>query len=172
VQESKIKMIRIIVDKLGSGHHDLFLKIDTIPDYSKTADSYYLFDFLEISDSEFEKLNLKEDEILKYGTVELLKYWIDRIKHIEKGQRTFIPFDLWDEYIGGLLLEKTKLGFKTKIVYSDKIHGYGVSKSNLDNQIADNNVNFIEEGQAEWLIGEEALFNGLYWSIKELTNKN
>jgi hypothetical protein len=165
-------MIRVIIDKLGSGHHDLFLKIDATPDYSVTADSYYLFDFLEISDSEFEKLNLKEGEMLKYGTVELLKYWIDRIKHIEKGQQTFIPFDLSDEYIGGLLLEKTKLGFKTKRVTSDKIHGYGVGKSNLDKQIADNNVNFIGEGQAEWLIGEEALFNGLDWSIKELTYQN
>jgi hypothetical protein len=163
-------MIRVIIDKLGSGHHDLFLKIDAMPEYSLTADSYYLFDFLEISDSEFEKLNLKEGETLKYGTIELLKYWIERIRKIEKGQQTFIPFDLWDEYVGGLLLEKTKLGFKTKRVYSDKIHGYGIGKSNLDNQIANNSVNFIKEGQTEWLIGEVALLKGLDWSIKELIN--
>jgi hypothetical protein len=165
-------MIRVIIDKLGSGHHDLFLKIDAMPGYFVTADSYYLYDFLEISDSDFEKLNLKAGEALKYGTVELLKYWIDRINKIEKGQQAFIPFDLFDECVGGLLLEKTKLGFKIKRVTSDKIHGYNVGKSNLDKQIADNNVNFIEEGQVEWLIGKEALLNGLDWSIKELTNQN
>lgn len=163
-------MIRVIIDKLGSGHDDLFLKIDTLPSYSKTADSYYVFDFLEISDTEFEKLNLKEGEILKYGIIELLRYWTDRIKQIEKGQKKFVPFDLWDEYIGGLMFEKTKLGFKVKIVYTDKIHGYGVGKSNLDKQIDDNKVNFTDEEQAEWLIGEEALFTGLDWSINELAN--
>jgi hypothetical protein len=165
-------MIRVIIDKLGSGHHDLFLKIDAIPEYSGTADSYYLFDFLEVSDSDFEKLNLKKGERIKYGTIELLKYWIERIRKIEKGQQTFIPFDFSDEYVGGLLLEKTKLGFKTKLVYSDKIHGFGIGKSSLDKRIADNSVNFIEEVQREWLIGEDALFKGLDWSIKELTNQN
>lgn len=163
-------MIRIIIDKLGSGHDDLFLKIDAMVSFLITADSYYLFDFLEIKDSDFEKLNLEEDEKLKYGTIELIKFWKERIKKLEKGHQIFIPFDLCDEYIGGLLLEKTKLGFKTKRVFTEKIHGYGVGKSNLDQQIADNNVKFIEESQSEWLIGEEALFNGLEWSIKELTN--
>lgn len=165
-------MIRVIIDKLGSGHSDLFLKIDVMPYYSATADSYYLFDFLEISDSDIEKLNLKEGEALKYGTIELLQYWVERIRKIAKGQQTFIPFDLWDEYVGGVLLKRTKLGFRTKRVYTDKIQGYSIGKSNLDKQIADNSVHFIEEEQTEWLIDEDALFNGLDWSIKELTNKN
>ena len=165
-------MIRVIIDKLGSGHRDLFLKIDTMPEYSLTADSYYLYDFLEISDSDFEKLNLKQEETLKYKTVELLKYWIERIEKIEKGQRTFIPFDLCDEYIGGFLIEKTKLGFKTKRVFSDKIPGYAVVKSNLDQQIEDNNVRFMGEEKSEWLIGEEALLKGLNWSISELIHQN
>jgi hypothetical protein len=69
------------------------------------------------------------------------------------------------------MLEKTKLGFKTKVVYTDKIHGYGVSKSNLDKQIDDNKIDFSEEDQAQWLIGEDALFSGLNWSINEWTTE-
>lgn len=160
-------MIRVIIDKLGSGHDDMFLKIDLMPTYSKTADSYYLFDFLGITDSEFEQIKSTDSEVLKYGIVELLKYWIKRIRSIERGQKKFIPFDLWDEYIGGLMLEKTKLGFKTKIVYTDNIHGYEVSKSNLDKLVEDKKIDFIEEEQAEWLIGDDALFKGLNWSINE-----
>jgi hypothetical protein len=154
-------MIRLIIDKLGNGHDDLFLKIDLMPSYAKTADSYYLFDFLEITDI----------QSLQHGVVELLNYWVDRIRSIERGHRKFIPFDLSDEYIGGLMLERTKLGFKIKIVYTDKIHGYGVSKTNLDKRIDDNKIDFLEEEQAEWLIGEDTLFNGLNWSIKEWTTE-
>ena len=163
-------MIRIIIDKLGRGHNDLILKIDAIPSYSVIADSYYLFDFLEISDFDLKKLNLKEDETLKFGIVELLNYWTERIRQIEKGQMIFIPFDLCDEYIGGLMLKKNKLGFKIQRVYTEKINGYGVRKSNLDKQINDNEVHFIKEVQTEWIMAEEALFNGFDWSIKELTN--
>ena len=162
-------MIRIVIDKFGKGHNDMFLKIDAIPSYSVAADSYYLFDFLEISNFDLEKLNLKEGEILKFGIVELLGYWTKRIKQIEKGQSVFIPFDLWDEYIGGLMLEKNETGFKIQRVYTDKINGYGVEKSNIDKQINDNEVHFIKEVQ-EWIIEEKALFNELDLNIKELTN--
>jgi hypothetical protein len=161
-------MIRIIIDKLGSGHDDMFLEIDLMPSYSKTADSYYLFDFLEISESDVERIKVNDDEPLKYGTVKLLEYWIDRIRTIDRGHKRFIPFDLWDEYIGGLMLEKTKLGFKTKIVYTNEIHGYGVSISNLDKQIDDNEIQFSEEAEIEWLIAEDALFTGLNRSLNDL----
>lgn len=161
-------MIRLIIDKLGSGHDDLFLKIDTIPSYSRTADSYYLFDFLEISETDIEKLYLKGDEILKYGVCQFIDYWKDRIQSIEKGQKRFIPFDMWDEYIGGFLVEKTKLGFKIKLVSTDKIHGYAIGKSSLDEQIESNNITFKEDDKAEWLISEVSLFEGLEWSKIEL----
>jgi len=164
-------MIRLIIDKLGGGHDDLFLKIDPMPSYSKIADSYYLLDFLEISDTDLQELNLTENETLKYKAAELLRYWINRIKQIGNGQKTFIPFDLSDEYVSGLMFEKTKLGFKTKIVYTDKIHGYAVGKSNLDNQIENNKIEFIEEEHAEWLVEEDELFGGLDWSIRELTSE-
>ncbi len=66
-------MIRLIIDKYGDAHHNLFLKIDGVPSTVKIADSYFLCDFLEISDEEIEKLNLQEGEIVKYCTLELIK---------------------------------------------------------------------------------------------------
>jgi hypothetical protein len=161
-------MVRLLIDKLGSGHDDLFLKIDLIPSYSRTADSYYLSDFLEIDDSEIESLKRSDDSILSFSAIKLLDYWAERIRSIEKGQVKFIPFDLWDEYIGGLEIEKTKLGYKIKLSSTDKIHGYGVGKSNLDEQIEVNKLTFTEDKKAQWLISEQALFDGLEWSKNEL----
>lgn len=161
-------MIRLIIVKLGNGHDDFFLKIDLIPSCSRTADSCYLSDFLEIDDSEIEKLKSKDDSILAFGAIKLIDYWTERIKAIEKGQVKFIPFDLWDEYIGGLEIEKTKLGYKVKLSSTDMIHGYGVDKSNLDEQIKENKLTFTGDEKAEWLISEQALFDGLEWSKNEL----
>jgi len=161
-------MIRIIIDRLGSGSKDMFLKIDAVPNYSKNADSYYLFDFLEIKDDRFTKLNLKDAQVLKYVAIELLKYWKERISNIKKEKQTFLPFDISDEYVGGLLLEKSKLGFIVKIVFTDQIHGYGINKSNIERQLIDKNIEFIFDGEKSWLIGEEAIINGLDWSLNEL----
>ena len=161
-------MIRLIIDNLGSGHDDLFLKIDLMPSFTRTADSYYLFDFLEIDDSEIEELKSKGDSILAFAAIKLIDYWTERIRTIEKGQVKFIPFDLWDEYIGRLEIEKTKLGYKIKLSSTDKIHGYGVGKSNLDEQIKVNKLSFTQDEKAEWLISEQALFHGLEWSRNEL----
>ena len=162
-------MIRLIVDKLGSGHHDLFLKIDAMPEHVQIADSYFVFDFLEISDEKYKKMNFQDNQALIYGIIELLNYWKVRIRGIEKGQKKFIPFDLSDQYIGGLMIEKTKLGFKAKIVCTDKIQGLSIGKSNLDEQIFNNKIDFEDSTDKEWLISEESFFYGLDWSINELT---
>jgi hypothetical protein len=159
-------MIRLIIDKLGDGNNDLFLKVDSMPSYLKTADSYYLKDFLEIEDTVFE--NLKSEDVIRYDANLLVDYWHDRIKTIEKKQPTFIPFDLWDEYIGGLLFEKIKLGIKVKMVSTDKIHGYEVTKSNLDRLIEERRIEFNEEEMSEWLMGIDVIFNGLKWSKDEI----
>ena len=160
-------MIRLIIDKYGDAHNNLFLKIDGMPSVVKIADSYFLYDFLEISDKEIEKLNLKEGEIIKYAALELIKYWKEKIKSIQRGDKKFIPFDLSDEYIGGLLLEKIKLGFKIKTVFTDEIQGYSISKSYLDNLLDEHNVKLIEDSN-EWLIGEDTLYKGLEWSEQEI----
>lgn len=161
-------MIRLIIDKCSSGHNDLFLKIDAIPEHFEIADSYYLFDFLEISDGNFKKFGFQDDKALKHGVIELLKYWSIRIKSIEKRQKKFIPFDLSDQYVGGLMIEKTRLGYKIKIVYTSMIQGFTIAKSSLDEQILNNRIEFEDRTDKEWIISEESLFNGLDWSINEL----
>jgi hypothetical protein len=161
-------MIRLIVDKLGSGHKDLFLKIDAMPEHLQIADSYFIFDFLEIINEESKKSNSQSSYALNYGIIEFLNYWKIRIKGTINGQKTFLPFDLSDQYIGGLMIEKRKLGFKVKVVYTNKIQGFAIDKSSLDNEIKKNNIEFINSLDNEWLISEESFLNGLDWSINEL----
>jgi len=162
-------MIRLMIDKLGDGHKDLFLKVDTMVNSVKVADSYYLFGFLEFSDKDFKNISDQDGERLKYGASQLIEFWRARIQKLERGQKTFIPFDLSDQYIGGLQLEKTKLGFKTRLVFTDKIEGSEVGISNLDKLINDRNIEFESEDN-EWLIGEDTIYKGLEWSLKELEN--
>lgn len=50
-------------------------------------------------------------------------------RNLRDGDKIFLPFDFQDEYIGGLLLTKSNLDFKIKVVYSDKVHSYEVNKS-------------------------------------------
>jgi hypothetical protein len=161
-------MIRIIVDKLGSGHDDIFLKIDNLPTYTKTGDSYYLLDFLEISDEELKNNNIKDGQVLNYATTKLIDYWNSRIGIAIKGTEIFLPFDFQDEYVGGLLLQETALGFKTKVVYSDKVHSYEVNKSLFDKVVSDRQIQFIDEEKVEWIVSHDQIYNGLEWSKNEL----
>ncbi len=162
-------MVRIIVDKLGSGHDDIFLKIDNLPTYTKTGDSYYLLDFLEISDEELKNNGIENGQVLNYATIKLIEYWNSIIGKAEKGTEIFLPFDFQDEYVGGLLITETKIGYKTKIVYSDKVHSYEVNKSVFDRVVSDRQIEFKEEEKAEWLISHDQLYKGLEWSKSELT---
>ena len=162
-------MVRIIVDKLGSGHDDIFLKIDNLPTYTKTGDSYYLLDFLEISDEELKNNGIENGQVLNYATIKLIEYWNSIIGKAENGTEIFLPFDFQDEYVGGLLITETKIGYKTKIVYSDKVHSYEVNKSVFDRVVSDRQIEFKEEEKAEWLISHDQLYKGLEWSKSELT---
>ena len=161
-------MIRIIVDKLGSGHDDIFLKIDNHPTYTKTGDSYYLLDFLEISDEELKDNHVKDGQVLNYATTKLIDYWNSRISKEEKGTMIFLPFDFQDEYVGGLLLIETSQGFKTKVVYSDKVHSYEVNKSVFDKVVNDRKIEFIDEEKVEWILSHDQIYKGLEWSKNEL----
>eukprot|EP01133_Synstelium_polycarpum_P016563 gene16563-19681_t len=160
-------MIRLTFDKTGTGHDDLFLRIGTEPAYLKTADSYYLFDFLEISDEEIKSKNLKGQQLLSFGLIRLLDYWTSRITSIEPGQCTFLPFDFSDEYIGGLLIEARATDFKLKPVWTDQIHGYAVGQSNLDAQIKNKDLLFKHEVEAEWMIDQQTLLGDLELSKKD-----
>lgn len=161
-------MIRIIVDKLGNGHDDIFLKIDNLPTYTKAGDSYYLLDFLEISDEELKNNNIKDGQVLNYATTKLIDYWNSRIGIEKKGTEIFLPFDFQDEYVGGLLLIETSQGFKTKVVYSDKVHSYEVNKSVFDKVVDDRKIEFKDEEEVEWIISHDQLHKGLEWSKNEL----
>lgn len=130
------------------------------------ADSYYLFDFLEISEEDLRKTIQEHGHGSSFAASRLIEYWVDRIGKIEKGQQVFIVFDLSDQYISGLLLKKTKRGFQTTGVYTNEICG-GVSYSNLDQAL--NGVSLKQNNESEWLIGEDALFTGLNWSISQLS---
>jgi len=160
-------MIRVIIDNFGNRHNDLFLIIES-PWHLKIADSYFLYSFLEVSDEAFAQLDLSDDEVLVYAIVELLDYWIDRIKSIKQGQSKFIPFSLSDQCVEGMMLEKVKKGFKIKLVSTDKLLGHDVGKSNIDKQIVEGNIVFQNSESTEWLVSEEGIFNGLEWSKREL----
>lgn len=176
-------MIRLFVDKISDGHKDIFLKFDSAPTEIKIVDSYYLSDFLEITDTELESVDLKrieefqyreviidENPILIYVANKLIDFWIERIKETNKGVIRFIPYDLSDEYIGGFLLEKNKLGFRIKQVYTTEIKGCeGLRKSSLDDLILERNIDFDIEKAEDRFIGEDALFAGLEWSKNRLT---
>lgn len=76
--------MRLIIDPLGDGHHDLFLKIDLIPSQLKIADSYYLFDFLEISQEEIKAIKQQQMTPIAYGALRLIEYWANRILSMSK----------------------------------------------------------------------------------------
>ncbi|WP_266203186.1 hypothetical protein [Pontibacter kalidii] len=159
-------MVRVIIDKLGTGHSDLFLKIDNFQTFSKTGDSYYLLDFLELTEERLEERDVNKQDALKYATSKLINYWNSRIG--TESKEIFLPFDFQDEYVGGLLLKVTEEGFVTKYVYSDRIHGYEINQSVFDKLIEERKIEFMNEEPVEWLISYEQLQKGLSWSLEEL----
>ncbi len=88
------------------------MKIDAMPSRVLIADSYYLFDFLEISEEDLRKTIQEHGHGSFFAASRLIEYWVDRIGKIEKGQQVFIVFDLSDQYISGLLLKKLNEDFK------------------------------------------------------------
>ena len=160
-------MVRIIIDKLGDGHHDIFLIVDMIPKRLYVADSFYLQNFLELQNQDF--LNLSNEDILKKEIMELLKHWRSLLKMVNKHQQVFLPFALSDECMGGLLLNKNRRGFKLAYVFTTNLNGHSNSKSNLYQDVLYNQTGFfVSNDGIEWLIDEEVLLNGLSWSINEL----
>jgi len=168
LKKSFKSMIRLIVDSGGDSHNTLFVIIDSNPWHIELADTYHLYDFFEITDEEFKRLNLRDDQVIKYSAILLVKYWIDRINTMQKGEKKFIPFDISDQYIGGFLIEKIRNDFKIKLVWTDKTPGYWVSKSTVDLEL--NEDDFKNSKESEWLISDEGLLIGLNWSLKELSN--
>ncbi len=158
-------MIRILFDELANSHSDLFLRIET-PTLLLTADSYYISDFLKLPDevensTERSITNLKLD-----AAIEFVKYIQSRI--LKCNTECFIPFDISDEYIRGLMVKKNKKGFKVKIVLTRSIHGYEIDKDVLDEVIKIRKVSFEADSPLEWLMSEEGILNGLTTSIEKI----
>lgn len=160
-------MLRIFIDELGTGHNDLFLRIDGFPSYSKTADSYYLFDFLEIGETELKEKNIQHP--LKYGASELINYWDKRIADTIQGHPIFLPFEFCDEYIGGLILNRTPEGF---IIYESSttlLHGWDIGKSFIDELIEERKIVFEKEKNShEYSTSYKQLQEGFQWSLNKL----
>ena len=151
-------MIRILFDEIGDGHHDIFLKVDTIPSFLQVADTYYLGDFF---DKEFET----NDEIVLY----YLDYFKQKIQGLQEEQ-IFIAFDLSDQYVGGLFVAIGKKGLiKVEYSYNKEIQGWNVNRESIKNLVKENRNHF--EIDREWLLSKEAVVDALNWSIEKIKRK-
>ena len=162
--------MRLIIDPLGDGHHDLFLKIDVMPSQLKIAGSYYLFDFLEISQEEIKAIKQQQMAPIVYGALRLIEYWESRILSMSKGQTVFLLFDLSDQYVGGFRVTKVKYGYQFEEVFTEETAGYAVNKSTLDSVVSLTSLRTNKPSPSGWLISEERLREGLDWSKKQLVN--
>lgn len=153
-------MIRLIADKAGEGHNDLFLKIDVLPSYLQVADSYYLADFLEVKSG--------EELTVPYLAAELLRCWEQLIAEAGTTEPVFLPFDLCDEYVGGFLLKVAKRSFNIQRVSGTQLHGYEITRSLLEPLLRKRQVVFDAEQGKEWLITGAQLQQGFAWSYAEL----
>lgn len=150
-------MIRIIFDEQGDFHADIFFKIDVSPSFLQVADLYFVNDFLQ------EQTDTKEELMLAF-----INYIKTRILSASK-EEIFIPIDLSDEYVGGLLVfRKNKELLKVKYSWTNKFHGFSISQSQVDQMMIDYKPHFTTRG--EWLLSEEAILKGLEWSRRKLAN--
>ena len=147
--------MRILFDELGGSHNDIILKIDTTPNFLQVADTYYLYDFLDVESDE------KIDVLIGF-----INYFKNEILSLNDDTR-FIAFDLSDQYVGGIFVSESKKGL-VKVVYgfSEKIAGYGTNKDMIANQVAEHRELF--EIENEWEISRDSIIEGLDWSLRRI----
>ncbi|HEY0744182.1 MAG TPA: hypothetical protein VGD40_22100 [Chryseosolibacter sp.] len=150
-------MIRILFDEQGDSHSDIFFKIDVAPSFLQVADLYFVGDFL----GNEEKRESKEDLMIAF-----IDYIQATVLSVAK-EETFIPIDLSDEYVGGLLVSR-KNGelLKVKYVWTDKFRGFEITRAHVEKMVKDQKAEFRVEG--EWLISMEGAINGLTWSREKI----
>ena len=152
-------MIRILIDELGDGHDDIILKIDEMPTFTQIGDLYYMADFLRLDPDKIDKV--PDDLGVKY-----VNYVKDKFDKLDDSE-TFIIFDISDQYIGGLLVSKSKKGLiQTCYGTTMDIHGYEIDKDVLDQLINKRTPKF--ERQGDWLLSIDSITNGLDWSIEKI----
>jgi hypothetical protein len=155
-------MIRLLFDERGDGHGDINFKVDILPSFSNVADSYYIYDFLStlVNDS-----MTKAESIIVF--INYIKAQIQRLSDAE----IFIPIDLSDEYIGGILVSrKEKETIAVKYCFTRNLFGYEVSINNIDRLMFEKKPVF--EIEREWAIGSVELERDLDWSISRVGNNS
>lgn len=150
-------MMRILFDELGGSHNDIILKIDTSPNFMQVADTYYLYEFLDI------KADEKIDVIIGF-----INYFKNEILSLNDETR-FIAFDLSDQYVGGIFVSESKKGLvKVEYGFSKKIAGYGTNLNVIANQVDEHRESFEIENQ--WEISINSIIEGLDWSKRRVEN--
>lgn len=148
--------MRVLYDEQGNGHNNLDLKIDYDPTYHTTTDTYYLPDFMQ--------LDKDEDASATDVVVAYIQFIINSIQNLQ--QETFVPFGLYDEYIGGFLLSPHKMGMVLRLAYTLKYQGYNFSLGQLKEcSITDLELQLEEK---EWLMNPDFAISQLEYSIKRI----
>ncbi len=158
-------MIRFIFDSFGNSHQDIFLKVNAgiIPDELSIADFYFIPEFLEYESAIEDGVEWKKACFKRY-----LEHLIDLINlNLDK---THLVFDLSDQYISAIRLEKFNRGkiifYKTAIVYSVKYHGWGINYKFQQSEFIE--TDWTQDGNHNWEITQDNLLKGLKWSIENL----
>ena len=154
----RFKMIRVLIDERGSGHHDIFLKIDALPDFLQTADLYFMADFLKLDPDKIDRV----PQDLGIGYINYVK---SQLNSLDEGEK-FIVFDLSDQYIGGLLVTKKKKGLQINYGTTQKISSYSLDIDTLDKTLSEIKPEFDREG--DWLLSFDSIIENLNWSIDKI----
>lgn len=155
-------MVRVFIDDLGTGHKDMFLKVDSFPEYFEVGDSYYFRVFNEDNDT------FLLPEIIKRH----IQNWKNYVELIEKKQVLFLPFGIYDQCISGLIVESVSGFGKQDIlkIQVGHIQGVGFGCGDLDLlQLWENEKDKCrKDTHFEWLMAKAIFLDGLDWSIKKL----
>jgi hypothetical protein len=153
-------MIRVLFDEQGDSHHDIFFKVDAPIGFTQVVDLYFVGDFLAPL--------LKDYATKKEIMIEFIKYIKNRI--LQAGEKeVFIPIDLSDQYVGGLLVtKKTKESVKVKYGTTQKIYGFEIGINHVDQIMSDEELDFDIE--REWVMPISEIEKGLDWSSVRIQN--
>jgi hypothetical protein len=152
-------MIRILFDEEGDSHSDIFFKIDASPSFIQVADLYFVGDFLGTD---------KEPKTKEELMIAFIEYIKARVLSADK-EEVFIPIDLSDQYVGGLLISrKNKELLKVKYASTTKFNGYGISSEQVDQMVKKQKSDFEIDG--DWILSIEGIIKGLDWSKRKIQN--
>jgi glucose uptake protein GlcU len=152
-------MLRFLFDPLGDWHNDLVLIIDGLPGIARIVDSYYLSGLLDDFEED-EVGDVRREVVLRY-----VQFVLEQIMEVD-GQERFIPMDLSDQYVGGLLLNQARNGLlNVKYVWSNVLSG---SSLQMDQDFS--LIDWTEVG--EWLLSRESVIEGLNWTLRNINRSH